>query len=78
MCGKIKHEVTFGNILSDPLVRLVMASDGVSDAELRMILASARRAVASRRPTSEAANRRGTAELHAGSDDRPLMFSVPG
>ena len=41
-------DLRFENILNDALVRLVMASDGVSEAELRLVLENARRAVVAR------------------------------
>ena len=47
MCGH-SSDLTFENILADTLVRLVMASDGVSEAELRLVLENARRAVVAR------------------------------
>lgn len=45
MCGD-NPRLTLERILADDLIRLVMASDGVSEAELRVVLENARRAVA--------------------------------
>lgn len=47
MCSH-SSALTFENILADTLVQLVMASDGVSEAELRLVLENARRAVVAR------------------------------
>lgn len=47
MCSH-SSDPMFENILADALVRLVMASDGVSEAELRLVLENARRAVVAR------------------------------
>jgi hypothetical protein len=62
--------LTFEHILADDLVRLVMASDGIDEAELRLVLENARRAVNARdseagiseRRRSVAAEPRGPAE----------------
>jgi hypothetical protein len=43
--------LTIDSILKDSLVRLVMASDGVDETELRNVLEKARRAVARRSAT---------------------------
>lgn len=63
--------LTFENILADALVRLVMASDGVSEAELRLVLENARRAVVARDFAVETAHykRSSAAEIPAGAPD---------
>ena len=48
MCQDESRALTFETMLSDPLIRLVMASDGVSLAELVEVLEVAREAVAAR------------------------------
>ena len=47
MCS-YSPKLTFENILADALVRLVMVADGVSEAELRLVLENARDAVVAR------------------------------
>jgi len=47
MCGD-NPRLTLERILADDLVRLVMASDGVSEDELRIVLENAREAVIAR------------------------------
>ncbi len=48
MCQDEQRALTFETILTDPLIRLMMASDGVSLAELVGMLEVAREAVAAR------------------------------
>lgn len=48
MCADETGALTFESLLTDPLVRLVMASDGVSLSELISVLEVAREAVAAR------------------------------
>jgi len=48
MCRKVDGDLTLANFLSDPLVRLAMASDGVTESELRTVLRDARSAMAAR------------------------------
>ena len=48
MCQHDASALTFETMLSDPLIRLMMASDGVSVAELVEVLEVAREAVAAR------------------------------
>jgi hypothetical protein len=48
MCQDEQRALTFETILTDPLIRLMMASDGVSLAELVNVLEVAREAVAAR------------------------------
>jgi hypothetical protein len=70
MCGH-GPDLTFENILADALVRLVMASDGVSEAELRLVLENARRAVAARDfPTGFPRYKRSPAAPHTIADAR--------
>ena len=45
--------LTFETFLTDPLIRLVMASDGVSVAEMAALLESAGQAVARRADAAE-------------------------
>ncbi len=47
MCGDTP-DLTFERILTDELVRLMMASDGVDEAAMRALLEDARRAVLAR------------------------------
>jgi hypothetical protein len=51
--GKIGGGLTFETMLTDPLIRLVMESDGVSVAEMRAVLQAAGDAVARREQASE-------------------------
>lgn len=46
--------LTYENFLTDPLIRLVMESDGVSVAEMAAVLEAARDAVIQRRQLAEA------------------------
>jgi hypothetical protein len=46
--------LTFENFLTDPLIRLVMESDGVSVAEMAAVLDAARDAVSQRQQVAEA------------------------
>ena len=48
MCQDDRNALTFETLLSDPLIRLMMESDGVSLAELVEVLEVAREAVAAR------------------------------
>src|SRR5258708_7848274 len=48
MCQSDSQQLTFETLLSDPLVRLVMQSDGVSTADLVAVLEIAREAVVAR------------------------------
>ena len=48
ICRGDRRALTFETMLSDPLIRLVMASDGVSVSELVTVLEVARAAVAAR------------------------------
>ncbi len=48
MCHDDRGALTFETMLSDPLIRLMMASDGVSMAELVTVMEVARAAVAAR------------------------------
>jgi hypothetical protein len=48
MCQDDRYALTFETLLSDPLIRLMMESDGVSVAELVEVLEVAREAVAAR------------------------------
>lgn len=45
--------LTFETLLTDPLIRLVMESDGVSVAEMAAVLESAGHAVARRAPAPQ-------------------------
>jgi hypothetical protein len=48
MCQDDQRALTFETMLSDPMIRLMMASDGVSFSELVGVLEVARAAVAAR------------------------------
>ncbi len=48
MCQPNSQQLTFETMLSDPLIRLVMESDGVKPAELVAVLEVARQALAVR------------------------------
>jgi hypothetical protein len=48
MCQDDHRALTFETMLSDPLIRMMMASDGVSLAEFVNVLEVAREAVAAR------------------------------
>jgi hypothetical protein len=52
--GKSGGNLTFETFLTDPLIRLVMESDGVSAAEMLAVLEAAGQAVARREPEREA------------------------
>jgi hypothetical protein len=45
-------ELTLGELLADPLIRLVSASDGLSAIDLEQALARAREALSPRQPAS--------------------------
>jgi hypothetical protein len=51
--GKCGDGLTFETFLADPLIRLVMESDGVSAAEMLAVLQAAGHAVARREQISE-------------------------
>jgi len=53
MRGKAEDD-TFDSLLQDPLIRLLMQSDRVSEAELRQLLRHTRAALAARRALREA------------------------
>ena len=42
MCSKTTGELTFESMLCDPLIRMVMASDGVNVAEFVALMMNAR------------------------------------
>jgi hypothetical protein len=48
MCAETDCEATFGDLLRDPLIRLVMASDGVTDRDMVALRDQVRRALAAR------------------------------
>ena len=48
MCQDDRQALTFETMLTDPMIQLMMASDGVSLAELITVLEVARAAVAAR------------------------------
>jgi hypothetical protein len=48
MCQDDQRALTFETMLSDPMIRLMMASDGVSVTELVEVMEVARAAVAAR------------------------------
>lgn len=52
MCQDTEHPLTFETVLSDPLIRLVMDSDGVSLRALIAILEAAREGRDAHRPPS--------------------------
>lgn len=57
----MEQELTFDTLVKDPITRLVMASDGVSEAEFVALLAGARRALALH--ASARAPQRGQADI---------------
>jgi ABC-type phosphonate transport system ATPase subunit len=48
MCGGPDIVKTFPDLLRDPLIRLVMASDGISEQEMRAVMNQLRRVLAAR------------------------------
>lgn len=48
MCKDEAKTLTFETLLSDPLAHMLMASDGVSHAELKAVLEKAQAAIAAR------------------------------
>jgi hypothetical protein len=48
MCKDEAKTLTFETLLDDPLAHLLMASDGVTPAELKAVLEKARAAIAAR------------------------------
>jgi hypothetical protein len=48
MCKNEAQTLTFETLLSDPLAHLVMASDGVTQAELKALLERAQAAISAR------------------------------
>ncbi len=48
MCKDEAKTLTFETLLSDPLARMLMASDGVTPAELKAVLEKASAAIAAR------------------------------
>lgn len=55
MCNSHEPVLTFETMLHDPLIRMVMDSDGVSVADLLNVLETARKAVARREEAAFAA-----------------------
>jgi hypothetical protein len=43
MLAKMQHEPTLDDLLNEPIVRLVMKADGVTEADLRVLVAELRR-----------------------------------
>ena len=69
----MEQELTFDTLVKDPITRLVMASDGVSEAEFVALLAGARRALALQSlalQTSARGPQRGEADI--------IPFPLPG
>ncbi len=64
----MEQELTFDTLVKDPITRLVMASDGVSEAEFVALLAGARRALALH--ASPRVAQRGEADI--------IPFPLPG
>ncbi len=64
----MEQELTFDTLVKDPITRLVMASDGVSEAEFVALLAGARRALALH--ASARVPQRGEADI--------IPFPLPG
>ena len=52
MCKNEAQTLTFETLLSDPLAHMVMASDGVTQAELRAMLEKVGAAIAAREVAS--------------------------
>ena len=48
VCAETDCEARFGDLLRDPLIRLVMASDGVTDRDMIALGDQVRRALAAR------------------------------
>lgn len=53
MTAESHSALTFETLLTDPLIRAVMESDGVSVAEMRAVLEAAGRAMARREHTTK-------------------------
>lgn len=53
MTGDRPAPLTYENFLTDPLIRLVMASDGITVAEMAAVLKAAREAVERREQPEE-------------------------
>ena len=55
MCARADYDVTFASLLHDPLIRLVMLSDGVTEDAMVALMNRVRRSLAARaqprRPT---------------------------
>ena len=48
MCMRHDERLTLGTLLEDPMIRLVMASDGVSEQEMRSLMLRMRRVLSAR------------------------------
>jgi hypothetical protein len=48
MCARTDDEVGFDSLLRDPLIRLVMASDGVTEQDMIAVMGKLRRVMAAR------------------------------
>ena len=48
MCARADHDVTFAGLLHDPLIRLVMLSDGVTEDALAALMNRVRCSLAAR------------------------------
>ena len=57
VCARADYDVTFASLLHDPLIRLVMLSDGVTEDAMAALMNRVRRSLAARaqprRPTSD-------------------------
>jgi len=54
VCAKADYDMTFASLLHDPLIRLVMASDGVTEDAMIELMTQVRQSIAAReqpRPT---------------------------
>ena len=48
MCAEQNDVMRFPDLLSDPLIRLVMKSDGITEQEMNALMVQLRRALAAR------------------------------
>lgn len=48
MCARADYDVTFAGLLHDPLIRLVMASDGVTEDAMIDLMTQVRQSIAAR------------------------------
>ena len=61
MCVGSDHENRVATLLRDPLIRLVMISDGVTEQAMVVVMEQLRQSLAARQDTTAAAHRRANA-----------------